>query len=136
VHDVKLDRAGYARDRTAATSGRLEFRILAAAGRRNPSATPRDYYDRRLSRLEGLLVASSLIWTATPLTTARFYPPPRSTRPRCAGRAGVLTHVYTVEVITISAALTGIGKFTWGSLDYQGDLRQDKIYSVSGDRLS
>jgi hypothetical protein len=29
--------------------------------------------------------------------------------------------------------LTGIGRFTWGTSDYQGDDRHDKFYSLSGD---
>ena len=29
--------------------------------------------------------------------------------------------------------MPGIGKFTWGSLDYQGDNRRDKFYSLEGD---
>ena len=46
----------------------------------------------------------------------------------------MLTHVYTVEVDhDFRRWLTGIGKFTWGTLDYQGDNRRDKIYSLEGD---
>ena len=31
--------------------------------------------------------------------------------------------------------LTGIGKFTYGTLDYQGDNRSDKIFTLSGDLI-
>ena len=31
--------------------------------------------------------------------------------------------------------LTGIGRFTYGTLDYQGDNRTDKIYTLSGDLI-
>jgi len=48
----------------------------------------------------------------------------------------VLTKTYTVEVDhDFRRWLTAIGKFTWGSLDYQGDVRKDKIYTVSGDLI-
>ena len=46
----------------------------------------------------------------------------------------MLTHTYTVEVDhDFRRWLTGIGRFTWGSLDYQGDSRHDKFYSLEGD---
>jgi hypothetical protein len=96
----------------------------------------RDYVDPRLNRLQGLLVASSLTWTATPLTTTRFYSTTSIEETTLPGTSGVLTHVYTVEVDhDFRRWLTAIGKFTWGSLDYQGDARSDKIYSVSGDLI-
>jgi len=45
--------------------------------------------------------------------------------------SGVLTHLYTVEVDhDFRRWLTAIGKFTYGTLDYQGDGRFDKIYSI------
>jgi hypothetical protein len=48
----------------------------------------------------------------------------------------VLTHIYTAEADhDFRRWLTAIGKFTWGSLDYQGDGRRDKIYTVSGDLI-
>ena len=31
--------------------------------------------------------------------------------------------------------LTGIGRFTYGTLDYQGDDRTDKVYTLSGDLI-
>ena len=43
------------------------------------------------------------------------------------GVSGVLTHIYTVEVDhDFRRWLTAIGKFTWGTLDYQGDVRFDR----------
>src|SRR5260370_41058921 len=99
-------------------------------------ATPRNYVDPCLNRLEDLLVASSLVWTATPLTTAKFYSTTSIDETTLPGTSGVLTHVYTVEVDhDFRRWLTAIGKFTWGSLDYQGDARRDKIYSVSSDLI-
>jgi hypothetical protein len=50
--------------------------------------------------------------------------------------SGVLTHVYTVEVDhDFRRWLTAIGKFTWGTLEYQGNDRRDRIYALSGDLI-
>jgi hypothetical protein len=136
VHDEKLDRNGYARDSTggylkAGTS--FEFtRILL--GEISVGYAARDYVDTRLNRLEGLLVSSSLTWSATPLTTAKFISDTQIAETTLPATSGVLTHTYTVEVDhDFRRWLTGIGKFSWGNLDYQGDSRKDKIYSIEGD---
>ena len=48
----------------------------------------------------------------------------------------MLTHIYTVEVDhDFRRWLTAIGKFTYGTLDYQGDNRTDKIYTIEGDLI-
>ena len=138
VHDQKLDRNGYARDSTggyvkAGTS--FEFSRLLT-GEIAVGYAARDYVDTRLNRLEGLLTTASLTWTATPLTTAKFYSDTTISETTLSGTSGVLTHIYTVEVDhDYRRWLTAIGKFTWGTLDYQGDNRKDKIYTVSGDLI-
>jgi hypothetical protein len=138
VHDLRLDRSGYARDSSGGyvrAGSSFEFSRLLF-GEISLGYAARDYVDPRLNRLEGLLVASSLTWTATPLTTARFYSTTSIDETTLPGSAGVLTHIYTVEVDhDFRRWLTGIGKFTWGSLDYEGDVRRDKIYSISGDLI-
>jgi hypothetical protein len=138
VHDVRLDRSGYARDSSGGyVKGGTSFefsRLLT--GEIGVGYAARDYVDTRLDRLEGLLVSSSLTWTATPLTTAKFYSDTAISETTLPGTSGVLTHVYTVEVDhDFRRWLTAVGKFTWGSLDYQGDSRHDKIYGVSGDLI-
>ena len=138
VHDVRLDRSGFARDSSggyvkAGTS--FEFSRLLT-GEIAVGWAARDYADARLNRLEGLLTSSSLIWAVTPLTTAKFNSNTSIDETTLPGVSGVLTHTYTVEVDhDFRRWLTGIGRFTWGSLDYQGDNRHDKIYSVSGDLI-
>src|SRR5258705_789617 len=75
VHDVKLDRSGFQRDSSGGylkAGSSFEFSRLLT-GEISVGYAARDYVDPRLNRLEGLLVASSLTWTATPLTTAKFY---------------------------------------------------------------
>lgn len=138
VHDQKLDRNGYARDSTGGyVKGGTSFefsRLLI--GEIGVGYAARDYVDNRLNRLEGLLTSASLTWTATPLTTAKFYSDTTISETTLPGTSGVLTHIYTVEVDhDFRRWLTAIGKFTWGTLDYQGDNRKDKIYTVSGDLI-
>jgi hypothetical protein len=138
VHDVRLDRAGFARDSAGGyVKGGTSFefsRLLT--GEIGVGYAARDYVDPRLNRLEGLLVSSSLVWTATPLTTAKFYSDTTITETTLPGTSGVLTHIYTVEVDhDFRRWLTAIGKFTWGELDYQGNPRRDKIYTVSGEAI-
>jgi hypothetical protein len=136
VHDLRFDRNGYARDSSGGyVKGGTSFefsRLLT--GEIGVGYAARDYVDTRLNRLEGLLVSSSLTWTVTPLTTAKFYSDTAISETTLPGTSGVLTHTYTVEVDhDFRRWLTGIGRFTWGSLDYQGDSRHDKFYSLSGD---
>jgi hypothetical protein len=136
VHDLQFDRNGYQRDSSggyvkAGTS--FEFsRILT--GEISLGYAARDYVDVRLNRLQGLLVGSSLTWTATPLTTAKFYSTTSIDETTLAGVSGVLTHIYTFEVDhDFRRWLTAIGKFTFGTYAYQGDGRFDKTYSLEGD---
>jgi hypothetical protein len=94
----------------------------------------RTYEDPRLLPLQGLLTSASLIWSATPLTTAKFIATTSIDETTVPGVSGVLTHLYTAEVDhDFRRWLTGIGKFTWGTQAYQGDSRFDRIYSISGD---
>ena len=138
VHDLRLDRSGFARDSAggyAKGGTSFEFSRLLT-GEIAVGYAMRDYVDPRLNRLEGLLVSSSLVWTATPLTTAKFYSDTTITETTLPGTSGVLTHIYTVEVDhDFRRWLTAIGKFTWGDLDYQGNPRRDKIYGVSGEAI-
>jgi hypothetical protein len=138
VHDVRFDRSGFRRDSSggyAKAGSSFEFSRLLT-GEFSLGYAARDYVDPRLDRLQGLLTSASLTWTATPLTTAKFYSSTSIDETTVPGVSGVLTHIYTVEADhDFRRWLTAIGKFTWGSLDYQGDGRSDKIYTVSGDLI-
>jgi hypothetical protein len=136
VHDLTLDRNGYARDSSggyAKAGTSFEFTRLLT-GEISLGYAARDYVDPRLDRLQGLLVSSSLTWTATALTTAKFYSTTSIDETTLPGVPGVLTHTYTVEVDhDFRRWLTGIGKFTFATLDYQGGGRFDKTYSAEAD---
>jgi hypothetical protein len=138
VHDLYLDRSGYARDSTGGyVKGGTSFeftRILF--GEISIGYAARDYADPRLNRLEGLLTTASLTWQATPLTTAKFFSDTQLGETTLPGTSGVLVRTYTFEADhDFRRWLTGIGRFTYGTLDYQGDVRRDKTYSLSGDLI-
>jgi hypothetical protein len=138
VHDLQFDRNGFARDSSggyAKAGSSFEFSRLLT-GDIAVGYAMRDYVDPRLNRLQGLLTSASLTWTATPLTTAKFYSDTSIGETTLPGTSGVLTYVYTVEVDhDFRRWLTAIGRFTWGTLDYQGDGRSDRIYTLSGDLI-
>jgi hypothetical protein len=136
VHDLQFDRDGFARDSTggyAKAGTSFEFSRLLT-GELSLGYEARNYADPRFDRLQGLLTAASLTWTATPLTTAKFYSNTSIDETTLPGVSGVFTHTYTVEVDhDFRRWLTAIGKFTYGTLDYQGDGRSDKTYTLEGD---
>jgi hypothetical protein len=136
VHDLARDRDGFQRDSAggyakAGTSFELT-RLLT--GEVSIGYAARTYVDPRLNRLEGLLTTASLVWAATPLTTARFLSDTQVAETTLAGASGTLVRTYTVEVDhDFRRWLTAIGKFTYGTLDYQGFGRNDRTYSLEGD---
>jgi ABC-type multidrug transport system ATPase subunit len=58
----------------------------------------RSYIDPRLPRLQGFLTTASLVWTATPLTTARFFADTQIVETTLPSVAGILVHTYTFDV--------------------------------------
>jgi hypothetical protein len=137
-HDQYLDNNGYARNSSggyAKAGTSFEFSRLLT-GEISVGYMARDYVDPRLDRLAGMLTASSLTWTATPLTTAKYYSTTSIDEVIVPGVSGVLTHTYTFEVDhDFRRWLTAIGKFTYGTYDYQGDGRFDRTYSLEGDLI-
>jgi hypothetical protein len=137
-HDTLIDRSGFQRDSNggyAKAGSTFEFTRLLT-GEVAVGYGMRSYTDPRLEKLEGLLTSASLVWVATPLTTAKFIASSSLDETTLPGVPGVLTRTYTFEVDhDFRRWLTGIGKFTTGTLDYQGSGRLDHIYSLSGDLI-
>jgi hypothetical protein len=137
-HDQLVDRNGYERNSDggfvkAGSSFELS-RILI--GEASIGWASRTYQDPRLLPLQGLLTSASLVWAATPLTTAKFFATTSIDETTVPGVSGVLTHIYTIEADhDFQRWLTAIGKFTWGTQAYQGDTRFDHIYTISGDLI-
>ena len=51
-----------------------------------------------------------------------------------AGVSGATTRTYTFELDhDFRRWLTAIGRFTYGTQEYQGSTRSDQVYSISGD---
>jgi hypothetical protein len=136
VHDLTFDRNGFQRDSSggyAKAGSSFEFSRLLT-GEVSIGYAARNYVDPRLERLQGLLTSASLVWNATPLTTARFFSDTQIAETTLPLTSGVLVHTYTFEVDhDFRRWLTAIGKFTHGTYDYQGDVRRDKSYSIEGD---
>jgi hypothetical protein len=138
VHDLQFDRNGYERDSSggyAKAGTSFEFSQLLT-GEIAAGWAERSYVDPRLDRLDGFLTSGSLIWKATPLTTAKFIADTQIAETTLPGSAGVLTHTYTFEVDhDFRRWLTAIGKFTYGTLDYEGIGRNDVSTSTEGDLI-
>ncbi len=138
VHDQALDRNGFARDSNGGyVKGGTSFEFTRLlTGELAVGWSERTYTDPRLDRLQGLLTTASLVWSVTPLTTAKFFSDTQIAETTLPGASGVLVHTYAVEVDhDFRRWLTGIGKFTYGTYDYQGDIRRDKTYSVEGNLI-
>jgi hypothetical protein len=138
VHDLPIDRSGFARDSNggyAKGGTSFEFTRLLT-GEVAVGWSERSYIDPRLNRLQGLLTTASLVWSATPLTTVKFFSDTQINETTLAATSGVLVHTYSFEVDhDFRRWLTGIGKFSYGTYDYQGDNRSDKTYSIEGDLI-
>ena len=138
VHDLQFDRSGFQRDSNGGyvkAGSSFEFTRLLT-GEVAVGWSERSYVDPRLNRLQGLLTSGSLIWTVTPLTTAKFIADTQINETTLPATSGVLVHTYAFEVDhDFRRWLTAIGKFTYGTYDYQGDNRRDKTYSVEGDLI-
>lgn len=136
VHDTPVDRSLYQRDSNGGyvkAGTTFEFTRLLT-GEVSLGYAARRYTDPRLQDLKGLLTTASLVWAATPLTTAKFISVSSIDETTLAGVPGVLTRTYTFEVDhDFRRWLTAVGKFTYGTQDYQESTRFDQIYSISGD---
>lgn len=138
VHDQAADRNGYLRDSSggyAKVGTSFEFtRILT--GEVSVGYSARNYVDPRLSQLSGFLTSGSLIWNASGLTTVKFNTDTQIAETTIPGSSGVLVRTYTAEVDhDFRRWLTAIGKFTFGTYDYQGQNRNDKAYSLEGNLI-
>lgn len=138
VHDEAADRNGYFRDSNggyAKIGSSFEFsRILI--GEVSVGYSARNYVDPRLSQLAGFLTSGSLIWNASGLTTVKFSTDTQIAETTIPGSSGVLVHTYAAEVDhDFRRWLTAVGKFTYGTYDYQNQGRNDKTYSLEGNLI-
>ncbi|MDQ8726765.1 outer membrane beta-barrel protein [Bradyrhizobium sp. LHD-71] len=134
--DLEFDSNGFARSsrgRIARVGSSFELGRLIT-GEASVGYTTRTYEDLRLPDANGVLVAASLIWRPTGLTTVRLIADSGVGESTLPGVSGVLTRSYNAEVEHAFRRYL-IAKLTAGfsTADYDGSDRFDKIYSVGGD---
>jgi hypothetical protein len=135
VHDLQFDRSGLQRD-SVMLNGKVgttfEFtRILT--GEISMGYLERSYKDPTLPELRGLLADASLVWVATPLTTATFTAKTSTGEIVVPGIAGAFKHDYGLQVDhAFRRWLIGTVKLGYGTDDYVGSERFDKRYAMSG----
>jgi hypothetical protein len=138
VHDLPFDRSGYRRDSSggyARVGSSFEFTRLLT-GEVSIGYAMRSYVDPRLNQLSGMLTSASLVWSASGLTTVKFLSDTQIAETTLPGASGVLVRTYTFEVDhDFRRWLTAIGRFTYGTYDYQDYPRNDKSYSVEGNLI-
>jgi hypothetical protein len=136
IRDTDSDRSGYNRNSTGGTArvgSTFEFTRLIT-GEASIGYGKRMYQDTRLKDLTGLLTSASLAWAVTPLTTVRAISTSSLDESTLLNASGVLSRTYTAEVShDFRRWLTGVGRFTYGTFDYQGAGRTDELYSASAD---
>jgi hypothetical protein len=136
VHDQPIDRYGYARDSDGGyVKGGSSFELTRLiTGEAAIGWTARSYQDQRLGDISGLLTSASLIWTVTPLTTAKFIATSSIDESPLPGVAGVLTHDYVWQVEhALQRWLIVTGRFGYGTNDYEGLGRFDNRFTTSAD---
>lgn len=136
IHDLQFDRYGYQRNSNGGyVKGGSTFELTRLiTGEAAVGWTTRSYVDNRLSSISGLLTSGSLIWTVTPLTTARFIATSSIDESPLPGVAGVQTRDFTFQVDhAFRRWLIGTAKFGYGTSDYRGLGRFDNRYTASLD---
>jgi hypothetical protein len=134
--DLDVDRNGFARNsngRTARVGSTFELGRLVT-GEASVGYTRRSYEDPRLRDAAGLLLAGSLVWKPTGLTTVTVGAQSSIDESTLPGVSGVVTRAYNAQVEhAFRRYLIATLKAGFSTADYDGSDRFDKIYSVGGD---
>ena len=134
-HDLAVDRNGYQRDSSGgyAKAGASFDISRILTGEVSIGYIGRTYVDPRLPRLEGMLTSASLVWRASALTTVKLLADTQIAETTLPVSAGTMVRTYAVEVDhDFRRWLTGIGKLSYGTYDYQGANRNDDLWSIEG----
>jgi len=140
VHDLTADAYGYRRNSKAMT-GRVgsTFELSRQlTGDISVGYTKRDYDDARLKAASGVLFDASLLWTATPLTTAKLTAKTNIGESTVPGVSGIFYRDAGLQVDhAMRRWLIATVKFGFGFDTYQGDGaagtiadRQDTRYAL------
>lgn len=136
IHDQTIDRYGYVRDSDGGyIKGGSSFELTRLiTGEAAVGWLMRNYRDPRLSQSSGLLTSASLVWTVTPLTTAKFIATSSIDESPLPGVSGVVTRDYTWQVEhAFRRWLVATARFGYGTSDYRGLGRFDNRYTASAD---
>ena len=99
-HDLALDISGYARDSNgqAAQAGTTFELTPILTGQIAGGYAQREYADPRLARLQGPTFDSSLVWSATPLTTLTLKGTTLLAETTIAGASGAMSRTISLEL--------------------------------------
>jgi hypothetical protein len=134
IHDLQFDRNGLQRDSvgTTALAGADVDMFGSLIGEMAGGWVIRTYKDPTLPDVSGAIGSGSLIWQATPLTTAKVGLSSQVYETIVAGASGQFTHDVTFEVDhAFLRWLTGIVTAGYGTDDYVGSPLRDSRYFVS-----
>jgi hypothetical protein len=134
VHDLPIDQSGYARDSDGLTpKAGTTFEITRKlTGEISVGYLLRTYKDPRLADLRGLIADSSLIWTATGLTSVKLTATSVAVESVLPGVSGLFQRDAGIEVDhAFRRWLLGTVKLGWGLDDYVGLNREDRRYAAS-----
>ena len=133
VYDTPVDSAGLRRDSDGVgfiAGARIQL-ANALAAEVSAGLQHRDYVDRTLRPITAPLVNTTLVWSASPLTTVRFTQATGVTETSVPGSSGVFTDVAALEVqhdLLRNLSITvGAGYL---SNDYQGVRIREHGYSA------
>src|ERR1051326_4427228 len=128
VHDLPIDDSGYARDSEGLTPkiGSTFEITRKLTGEIAAGYLVRTYKDPRLADLHGLIANSSLVWTATGLTTVKLTASSTTGESVLPGVSGLFQRDAGIEVDhAFRRWLLATVKLGWGLDDYVGLDRQD-----------
>lgn len=134
IHDLAVDYSGVQRDSDGQSiRGGTTFELTRKlTGEASIGYLTRTYKDPTLSDLHGMTVDASLIYAATPLTTATLTAKSTVDESTITGVSGILRRDASIQLDhSFRRWLIGTAKFGYGVDDYQGLGREDQRYIAS-----
>ncbi len=134
IHDLESDASGFQRDsdgRTIKVGSTFQL-AKKLVGEVSVGYTTRSYKDARLPELRGMIADSSLVWYASPLTTATFIAKSSVDESTILGVSGILHRDVGFQIDhSFRRWLIGTVKLGYGLDSFQGDVRKDQRYAAS-----
>jgi len=134
IHDEQYDRSGLQRSSVGTTgkAGAAVDLFGSLTGEMAVGYTERAYKDPTLPDVAGAIANGSLIWQATPLTTAKFTAASQVYETVLPGTSGTLSRDFSLQVDhAFLPWLVGTLKAGYGRDEYVGSALEDNRYFVS-----